>query len=71
MENRLPPAIRGNITVQAGWQWRGVTSDHLWRMGFQYYSGKTSRYVLGLRDEELYGFGKWFDYSTKSTNLLN
>ncbi|MDB4638133.1 DUF1207 domain-containing protein [bacterium] len=52
----------GNVTVQAGWQWRGVTSDRLWRMGFQYYNGATSQYVLGLDDEELYGFGMWFDY---------
>jgi hypothetical protein len=52
----------GNVTVQAGWQWRGVTSDRLWRMGFQYYNGQTSQYVLGLQHEELYGVGMWFDY---------
>lgn len=52
----------GNITVQAGWQWRGIKSDRLWRMGVQYYNGATSQYALGLDHEQLFGFGMWFDY---------
>ena len=52
----------GNVTVQAGWQWRGKSSDRLWRVGAQYYNGETSQYVLGLQHEETIGVGMWFDY---------
>lgn len=55
-------AYDGNITVQAGWQWRGIKSDRLWRMGVQYYNGATSQYALGLDHEQHFGFGMWFDY---------
>ncbi|MBD3672568.1 MAG: DUF1207 domain-containing protein [Planctomycetaceae bacterium] len=55
-------AYDGNITVQTGWQWRGIKSDHLWRMGVQYYNGATSQYARGLTHDRLVGFGMWFDY---------
>jgi len=52
----------GSFNLQAGWQWRGKTSDRLWRMGFQYFNGATNQYVLGLENEEQIGAGLWFDY---------
>lgn len=52
----------GHVNVQAGWQWRGPESDRLWRIGAQYFNGATSQHALGLDNEEIVGFGMWFDY---------
>lgn len=52
----------GNINVVAGWQWRGETSDRLWRIGLQYFNGKSSQYAFFRRSEQLTGLGLWFDY---------
>lgn len=52
----------GFVNVQAGWQWRGPESDHLWRIGVQYFNGATSQHALGIFNERMVGFGMWYDF---------
>ncbi|MEN6367785.1 MAG: DUF1207 domain-containing protein [Thermoguttaceae bacterium] len=51
----------GSFVVQAGWQWRGA-SNHLFRVGVQYFTGKSDQYQFYQRNEEKVGFGIWYDY---------
>lgn len=51
-----------SVNMQAGWQWRGAQSQHLWRMGLQYYSGPALQYQFAGRYDHLFGFGIWFDF---------
>lgn len=51
-----------SINIEAGWQWRGEITNHLLRVGLQYYGGKSMQYEFFNRTEHLAGFGVWFDY---------
>lgn len=51
-----------SVNCQAGWQWRGTDSQHLWRVGMQYYSGPALQYSFPGRHDHLLGGGVWFDY---------
>lgn len=51
----------GNVTVQAGWQWRS-TAGHLMRIGGHYYNGLNPQYALYNDFEEQMGVGIWYDY---------
>ena len=51
-----------SVNVEAGWQWRGKYSPHLWRAGVQYYNGPSSQWEFVGRHEQLVGAGLWFDY---------
>lgn len=51
-----------SVNVMAGWQWRGAESQHLWRMGFQYYKGPSLQYEFAGRNDRLIGGGVWFDF---------
>ncbi len=51
-----------SITAQAGWQWRGTNSQHLWRMGLQYYEGPALQYSFPGQSDRLLGGGLWFDF---------
>ena len=51
-----------SITVQAGWQWRGSESQHLFRAGLQYYDGPALQWSFAGRNESLIGGGIWFDF---------
>jgi len=52
----------GNIVVQAGWQWRGAPNGHRFRVGGQYFNGKSDQYQFFREHEELFGLGLWYDY---------
>jgi hypothetical protein len=52
----------GTLTVQAGWQWRGYGSRHLFRAGVQYLSGKSPQLQFFDRNEQQLGFVLWYDY---------
>src|SRR5690606_26122313 len=43
----------GNFNATAGWQWRGKSTDRLYRVGAQYFNGKTMQYSFFDRNEEL------------------
>lgn len=51
----------GNVVVQAGWQWRGL-SGRLLRVGLHYYNGYSSQYQFFRRHEEQIGLGFWYDF---------
>ena len=53
--------ITGVNTV-AGWQWRGEQTNHLFRLGLQYYTGPAIQYSFVGHNETLCGAGLWFDY---------
>ncbi|MGA2620606.1 MAG: DUF1207 domain-containing protein [Thermoguttaceae bacterium] len=51
----------GNVTVEAGWQWRGATG-HLFRVGAQYFNGKSEQRQFYRDYENFIGGGIWYDY---------
>jgi len=51
----------GNLVVQTGWQWRG-SAGQLFRIGAQYYAGKSDQWEFVDRYEEKFGMGVWYDY---------
>jgi hypothetical protein len=51
----------GNFVVETGYQWRGA-SNHLFRAGMQYYTGKSDQYEFFRRNEDKIGLGLWYDY---------
>jgi hypothetical protein len=52
----------GTFTAQAGWQWRGHGSRHLFRAGVQYLVGKSPQLEFFDRDERQFGLALWYDY---------
>jgi hypothetical protein len=51
----------GNVTVQAGWAWRGQTSS-LFRIGLHYLNGKSPQRQFFRESEQQIGLGMWYDY---------
>jgi len=51
----------GNMTVQAGWQWRGQAGELL-RTGFHYLNGKSNQGQFYNRFEHQVGLGLWYDF---------
>jgi hypothetical protein len=51
----------GNLVVQTGWQWRG-RSGHLFRLGVQYFNGKSEQFQFLNRNEEKIGIAAWYDF---------
>ena len=51
----------GNVTLQAGWQWRGARGQLL-RVGGHYLNGKSPQFQFFNEHEEQLGFGVWYDY---------
>lgn len=51
-----------SVNTVAGWQWRGEGSNHLFRVGLQYYTGPALQWEFAGRKETLCGAGMWFDY---------
>jgi hypothetical protein len=51
----------GNVTFQAGWQWRGQ-SGHLLRLGLQYFNGLSDEMQFYTRFEQQIGGGLWYDF---------
>jgi hypothetical protein len=51
----------GNLVVQSGWAWRGVRGQ-LFRMGMEYYTGKSDQYEFYDQFEDKLGFGMWYDF---------
>ncbi len=54
-------AFGGNLSLQAGWLWRGI-SGHVFRMGMLYFNGKSDQFEFFNRDEQKLGLGMWYDY---------
>jgi hypothetical protein len=52
----------GNLVTQFGWAWRRSPASGLFRMGLQYYNGKSDQFSLFDRSESKIGLGMWYDY---------
>ncbi len=53
---------RDGFNAVAGWQWSNPVNGRRFRVGIQYYNGKSMQFTFLNRDEELLGFGVWYDY---------
>jgi hypothetical protein len=51
----------GNVTLQAGWAWRGQT-DRLFRVGFHYLNGLSNQAQFFREFEQQIGTGIWYDF---------
>ncbi|MDR2756908.1 MAG: DUF1207 domain-containing protein [Planctomycetaceae bacterium] len=51
----------GNITIQAGWQWRSA-HNQLFRLGIQYFGGVSEQYEHLAKREHKIGIGVWYDF---------
>lgn len=51
----------GSFTVQTGWQWRNAHGG-TFRIGMQYYRGKSEQWSLADRSEDKIGIGIWYDF---------
>lgn len=52
----------GNLVFQAGWAWRGGGPGRLFRLGFEYFNGKSRQFEFFDQFEEQLGLGLWYDY---------
>ena len=54
--------FQGDFIVQAGWQWRGARSGHTFRLGVEYFTGRSDQGEFNNLYEERVGFGVWYDF---------
>jgi hypothetical protein len=52
----------GNLVLQTGWAWRRSPRGSLFRVGVQYYNGKSEQYEYYDRSEQRFGWGMWADF---------
>lgn len=52
----------GNMVFQVGWAWRRSPSSGLFRIGGQYFNGKSEQFSFYNNFESKVGFGIWYDY---------
>lgn len=52
----------GNLVVQTGWAWRSDGPGRLFRIGFEYYNGKSRQYEFFDQFEQQIGGGLWYDF---------
>jgi hypothetical protein len=52
----------GNLVVQTGWAWRGDEAGRLFRIGMQYYNGKSCQFSFYNQFEQHLGLGVWYDF---------
>ncbi len=50
------------VTLMTGWQWTGNESQKTWRVGLQYYNGRSNQYSFFRRRDNQLGLGVWYDY---------
>ncbi|MGO9110593.1 MAG: DUF1207 domain-containing protein [Thermoguttaceae bacterium] len=51
----------GNVTFEAGWQWRGPTG-HTFRTGLQYFDGYSFQRQFYNQYQQFIGAGVWYDF---------
>jgi hypothetical protein len=52
----------GNVTVQWGWMWRRYVRGSNFRIGGQYFYGKSDEYEFFHQTESRIGWGIWYDF---------
>ena len=52
----------GNMVLQLGWAWRRDPASGMFRMGVEYFNGKSDQFSFFDDSEQKVGFGLWYDY---------
>jgi hypothetical protein len=52
----------GHVVLQTGWSWRRNPRGSLFRVGIQYFKGKSEQYEYYDYSEERFGWGMWADF---------
>ena len=52
----------GFFVVQAGWQWRGGLALSTFRIGLEYFNGKSPQFETYYEFEQRIGWGIWYDF---------
>ena len=52
----------GSINMLAGWQWMSDSNTGTLRTGLQFFNGKSMQYQFFQEDNQMVGFGVWYDY---------
>lgn len=52
----------GFFVAQAGWQWRGGMALSTFRIGFEYFNGKSPQWETFNQFEQRVGWGIWYDF---------
>jgi Protein of unknown function (DUF1207) len=52
----------GFFVVQAGWQWRGGLALSTFRIGLEYFNGKSPQFETFNQFEQRIGWGIWYDF---------
>jgi hypothetical protein len=52
----------GHVVLQTGWSWRRNPRGSLFRVGVQYFKGKSEQYEYYDYSEERFGWGMWADF---------
>ncbi|HZZ71113.1 MAG TPA: DUF1207 domain-containing protein [Pirellulales bacterium] len=52
----------GDLIVQTGWQWRNGHNGHVFRLGVEYFTGKSDQGEFYNIYEQRVGFGAWYDF---------
>ena len=52
----------GNVALQAGWAWRRSPASGMFRLGVEYFNGKSDQFSFFDNSEQKVGFGMWYDY---------
>jgi len=60
-EFRQDVNYEATVVVQTGWQWRSI-SNHLFRVGVQFYTGKSEMLQFLYTYERMVGIGIWYDF---------
>lgn len=51
----------GSFVLQLGWQWRGAV-NRLFRVGLEWFNGKSEQYEFYNKSENRIGLGVWYDF---------
>lgn len=52
----------GSFVAQAGWQWRAPCTARRFRVGVEYYNGKSDQFEFFTQNERKVGLGMWYDF---------
>jgi hypothetical protein len=62
VSSRQDVGFGGNLSLQVGWQWRGLNNRKLLRTGLHYLTGKSTQFEFYNQHEDQLGIGFWYDF---------
>lgn len=54
--------FEGSLGLLLGWQWQGMSTDDLLRIGLSVYTGRSRQFSFFDQYEKLVGVGLWYDF---------